>query len=124
KGRIYRLPVEGGKAEVIDTGFALRCNNDHGLSPDGRSLAISDQARGGKSIIYVLPAGGGEPRQITSAAPSYWHGWSPDGSMLAYCAERKGEFDVYSISTQGGEEKRLTTTKGLDDGPDYTADGK
>ncbi|HYG33547.1 MAG TPA: hypothetical protein VEC99_02105, partial [Clostridia bacterium] len=123
-GRIYRLPIAGGTPTLIDTDFADRCNNDHGLSPDGAILAISDQARGGKSIIYTVPVTGGTPKQITALAPSYWHGWSPDGSTLAYCAERDGEFDVYTIPATGGEEKRLTTAKGLDDGPDYTADGK
>jgi TolB protein len=123
-GRLYRLPVFGGKPELVDTGFANKCNNDHGLSPDGTQLAISDQSRGGKSLVYVLPVHGGLPRQITERGPSYWHGWSPDGSTLAYCAERAGEFDVYTISIHGGEEKRLTSAKGLDDGPDYTADGR
>ena len=123
-GHIYRLPVTGGKPERIETGFADHCNNDHGLSPDGTSLAISDQSRNGKSMIYILPATGGTPRQLTSLAPSYWHGWSPDGSTIAYCAEREGEFDVYIMSANGGVEKRLTTAKGLDDGPDYTPDGK
>jgi Tol biopolymer transport system component len=123
-GRIYRLPVAGGKPELIDTGFAQRCNNDHGISPDGARLVISDQTRGGKSLIYTLPITGGSPLPITPLGPSYWHGWSPDGTTLAYCAERNGEFDVYTIPSQGGEEKRLTTAKGLDDGPDYTADGK
>ncbi|HWI59839.1 MAG TPA: hypothetical protein VNZ22_21600 [Bacillota bacterium] len=123
-GHIYRLPVAGGQPERLDTGFADHCNNDHGLSPDGTKLAISDQTRGGKSIIYVLPATGGAPRQITSLAPSYWHGWSPDGATLAYCAERNGEFDIYTIPAAGGDEKRLTTAKGLDDGPDYSPDGQ
>jgi hypothetical protein len=123
-GRIFRLPVKGGKPVEIDTGFANRCNNDHGLSPDGTRLAISDQSRGGKSLIYVVPLAGGEPRPVTTLAPSYWHGWSPDGSTLAYCAERNGEFDVYTISVDGGEERRLTDAKGLDDGPEYTHDGK
>jgi Tol biopolymer transport system component len=123
-GRIFRLPVKGGKPVEIDTGFANRCNNDHGLSPDGLHLAISDQSRGGKSLIYILPVGGGPPKPITTLAPSYWHGWSPDGTTLAYCGERNGEFDVYTIPADGGEEKRLTTAKGLDDGPEYTPDGK
>ena len=123
-GHLYRLPVAGGKPELIDTGFANHCNNDHGLSPDGRSLAISDQSRGGKSLIYIVPTSGGTPRKVTSLGPSYWHGWSPDGLTLAYCAERNGEFDVYTIPAEGGEEKRLTTAKGLDDGPEYTSDGK
>jgi dipeptidyl aminopeptidase/acylaminoacyl peptidase len=123
-GHIYRRLVAGGKPEQIDTGFADHCNNDHGLSPDGTRLAISDQSRGGKSMIYILPVNGGTPRQLTTLAPSYWHGWSPDGSTVAYCAERNGEFDIYTIAAEGGDEKRLTTAKGLDDGPDYSPDGK
>ena len=123
-GHLYRLPVGGGEPALVDTGFANRCNNDHGLSPDGARLAISDQSRDGRSLIYVLPASGGAPRQVTATGPSYWHGWSPDGATLAFCGERDGEFDIYTIPAEGGEEKRLTTAKGLDDGPDYTADGK
>ncbi len=123
-GRIYRLPASGGEPKPVDTGFANRCNNDHGLSPDGSMLAISDQTRGGKSIIYTLRAAGGAPKQITALAPSYWHGWSPDSSTLAYCAERNGEFDIYIIPAAGGAETRLTSAQGLDDGPDYTPDGK
>jgi TolB protein len=123
-GRIYRLPAAGGKPEVIDTGFANRCNNDHGFSPDGARLAISDQSRGGKSLVYVLPSSGGTPRLLTSLGPSYWHGWSPDGSMLAYCADRNGNYDIYTIPVDGGEERRLTLAPGLDDGPDYSPDGR
>ena len=77
-GHIYRLPVKGGTPIEIDTGSAHRCNNDHGLSPDGTRLAISDQSRGGKSLIYL--AAGFRRRlrkQITPSGPSYWHGWSP-----------------------------------------------
>jgi Tol biopolymer transport system component len=124
RGKIYRLPVGGGEPQVINTGFAIRCNNDHGISPDGTTLVISDQTRGGKSLIYTLPISGGEPRLITALGPSYWHGWSPDGATLAYCAERDGEYDVYTIPARGGDETRLTTAEGLDDGPDYSPDGK
>jgi TolB protein len=124
-GLLFAIPVAGGVPRKIDTGFATRCNNDHGLSPDGRQLAISDQSQGDrKSLIYVLPATGGAPRLVTTHGPSYWHGWSPDGKTLAYCAERGGEYDVYTISVEGGEERRLTTAKGLDDGPDYSPDGE
>lgn len=124
-GRIVKLPVEGGTPEVLDTGFAVRCNNDHGISPDGTLLAISDQSQGDrKSRIYVLPITGGTPRLVTPLAPSYWHGWSPDGRTLAYCAERGGNYDIYTIPVAGGQEQRLTTAEGLDDGPDYSPDGK
>jgi len=124
-GRLYKLSPTGGEPELLDTGFATRSNNDHGFSPDGSQLVISDQSQGdNKSLIYILPSNGGTPRLVTRLGPSYWHGWSPDGKTLAYCAERNGEYDVYTISTEGGEEKRLTTAIGLDDGPDYSPDGQ
>jgi TolB protein len=123
-GRIYRIPAAGGEPTLIDTGFATRCNNDHGISPDGSTLVISDQSQGqNQSLIYTLPIGGGTPRLVTPEGPSYWHGWSPDGKTLAYCARRGGEFDVYTIPVEGGQETRLTTAKGLDDGPEYSPDG-
>lgn len=123
QGLLYKIAVEGGKPEQIFTGTAKRINNDHGISPDGTQLVISDQTETGKSLIYALPISGGEPQKITAEGPSYWHGWSPDGKTLAYCAERNGHYDIYTIPFERGEEKRLTTAKGLDDGPDYSPDG-
>ena len=124
-GHLYRVPADGGTPVAIDTGFATRVNNDHGISPDGTMLAISDGSQDDrKSRIYVLPIGGGTPRRITEKSPSYWHGWSPDGKTLAFCGERNGNFDVYTIPAAGGEETRLTTAEGLDDGPEFSPDGK
>ncbi|MGA2323701.1 MAG: hypothetical protein ABSG22_07635 [Sedimentisphaerales bacterium] len=124
-GLIYTMPAEGGKPQLLDTGEAKKCNNDHGLSPDGKFIAVSSQhTPDSKSRIYVLPITGGQARLVTPNAPSYWHGWSPDGKTLAYCAGRNNDFDICIIPVNGGEETRLTTTPGLDDGPEYSPDGK
>ena len=124
-GRMEKIPATGGATQVIDTGFATRCNNDHGISPDGTQLVISDQSQEEhKSLVYIAPIAGGAPRRITQKSPSYWHGWSPDGKTLAFVGERNGDFDIYAIPAAGGEEKQLTTAKGLDDGPEYSPDGK
>ena len=124
-GRIQRLEVGGTSPVAIETGFANRCNNDHGISPDATELAISDNSQGDhNSLVYIVPIGGGTPRRITQKSPSYWHGWSPDGKTLAFVGQRDGEFDIYTIPAAGGEETRLTTAKGLDDGPEYSPDGK
>lgn len=124
-GKMFRLAIGQDKPTVIETGFAIQCNNDHGISPDGKTLVISDQSQEGhKSIIYTLPITGGAPKHITKNSPSYWHGWSPDGKTLAFVGERGGQFDIYTIPVDGGEETRLTTANGLDDGPEYTPDGK
>ena len=123
-GRLYRISTQGGEPVMIDTDFADRCNNDHGFSPDGTLLAISHSPEGGSSTIYTVPATGGVPTLVTPRAPSYWHGWSPDGQTLVYCARRGGDYDVYAIPAGGGEEVRLTDAPGLDDGPEYSPDGK
>jgi Tol biopolymer transport system component len=117
-GRLWKMPSEGGEPEVVDTGPIKGLNNDHGISPDGKTLAIS------AGQIFLVPAAGGRPRQVTSQTPSYYHGWSPDGRTLAYCAKRGENFDLYAIATEGGEERRLTSHDGYDDGPDYSPDGR
>lgn len=126
-GKLYKFDLQSGKPELINTGTATNNNNDHGISFDGKMLAISNHTSdNGKnnSIIYTLPISGGEAFRVTEKGPSYWHGWSPDGKQLVYCAERDGEYDVYQISAQGGSEKRLTDAPGLDDGPEYSPDGQ
>jgi Tol biopolymer transport system component len=134
-GRLYSLPADGDqRLDEIPTGFATRANNDHGISPDGRSLVLSHHAEEHitdpdqawlASSIYVLPIEGSPtPVKVTAKAPSFWHGWSPDGGTLVYTALRDGEWDIYAIPVSGGEEQRLTTCPGLDDGPDYAPDGE
>ncbi len=118
------LPLQTASTPIA-TGAQRKCNNDHGLSPDGAQVAISDSsAPDGVSHVYLLPMAGGTPRLITQKGPSYWHGWSPDGKMLAFTGQRGGEFDIYTIPVEGGAETRLTTAPGLDDGPEYSPDGQ
>ena len=134
-GLLYRIavtpngmPVEGSRPTVIPTGFATRNNNDHGLSPDGQTLAISHHTEGypegADSMIYTVPVAGGVPGQVTTKAPSYWHAWSPDGSTLVYTAERNRQFDIYQIPAEGGDEVNLTNNAARDDGPDFSPDGR
>ena len=124
-GHIERLTVGSYKPVIIDTDFATRCNNDHGISPDASQIAISDNSQGDhNSRVYLVPTTGGTPHRITEKSPSYWHGWSPDGKTLAFVGQRNGDFDIYAIAAAGGEETRLTNAKGLDDGPEYSPDGK
>ena len=123
EGHLFRVPLDAPDLLPVDTGFADRCNNDHGISPDGKMIVISHNTDDG-SAVYTLPAEGGTPTPVTQLCPSYWHGWSPDGTTLAYVAKRgDGHFDVYSIPVGGGEETRLTNGEGHCDGPDYSPDG-
>jgi len=121
-GKLYRVDVTGkAQPERVGLDAGYEANNDHGLSPDGKWLAISAEHGGAKaSQVYVADANGGKPRLITPHMPSYFHGWSPDGKWLAFVGERNNNFDIYRISVTGGQEERLTTDPGFDDGPDYS----
>ena len=125
-GRLARFDLATRTPALIDTGFAIRNNNDHVLSFDGALLGISDQsAPDGQSAICTLPVGGGMPKRITPLTPSYLHGWSPDGKWLVYTGGRSNKYDIYKTLADGsGPEIRLTDAPGLNDGPEFTPDGK
>jgi len=129
EGSLYKMKVEGGTPEKINTDFANRNNNDHGISFDGKMLAIShhrDGLPGGGSTIYVLPLAGGTPKQVTEKTPSYWHGWAPNGKEVLFVGQRETKFyDIYKVAINGGTEIKLTSNDRYHvDGPEYSPDGK
>lgn len=133
QGKLHRFHIATGEEELIDTGFADMCNNDHVLSPDDSFIAVSHASEEDlQSRIYIVPLRVAEkgakvkPRIVTAEAPSYLHGWSPTDKLLAFCGERNsdGDYAVYTIRTDGSEEKKLTFTDSLDDGPEFSPDGK
>ena len=130
-GSLYLIPAIGGEIAKLNTGFANNLNNDHGISLNGKLLAISHSRQGlpgGGSTVYVLPLKGGKPRLITENTPSYWHGWSPNNKELLYVAQRNGIpiYNIYRYSIKGGKEVALTNNKSGEhvDGCEYSPDGK
>ncbi len=127
-GALMRFDLKTRKPTLIDTGTCNKNNNDHVLSFDGKMLGISDTSASGGSCIYVVPAKGGTPKKVTTNTPSYLHTWSPDGKMLYFAGQRRvngtNKFDIYKIPVKGGEEVKLTDAPGVNDGPEFTPDGK
>ena len=129
-GRLYKIAPDGSTDLIeINTGNINQCNNDHVISADGRWIYLSSNDPANKewsSYVYKVPFEGGEPVKLTPIGPSYLHGVSPDGRQIAYCAFRDVDpaADVYVMPVNGGKEVRLTDAPGLDDGPEYSMDGK
>ena len=110
--------------------FRLKLVSDARISPDGTRVAfvvtrLDEEQDEYLSAIWMVPAGGGEPRQFTygpkrDTAPR----WSPDGRMLAFLSERDGKKkQVYVMPSDGGEPRRLTDiTLGCDE-PVWSPDG-
>jgi len=82
--------------------------------------------------IFVVPAGGGTPRQLTDGQ---WHHngveWTPDSKQILFGSNRVAdaeyqwrESDIYSVAVETGAIKQLTTRKGPDGSPQVSPDGK
>ncbi len=126
---LYTYDLATNTPTLLNTGDVKRNNNDHVMSFDGKRLAISSfGVKGGpdngKSVGYVLPLTGGQPKRITTTAPSYIHSWSPDGKSIVFMSTRDNNSDIYRVSSEGGLETRLTTDPAYDDGCEFTPDGK
>ncbi|MDB5263999.1 MAG: hypothetical protein JWQ14_3282 [Adhaeribacter sp.] len=129
-GLLYTIPVTGGTPEKVNTGAITKSNNDHGISFNGKQLAISsgrEGASGGGSYVYVLPLTGGDPKLVTEQSPSYWHGWAPNNKEVTFVGQRNGSkiYNIYRANINTGKEVALTSnTTGHVDGPEYSPDGK
>lgn len=124
-GKVMKVPVAGGTPEALDIGAATRCNGSHGLSPDGKWLAISCSMPGKpESRVYIVPSDGGTPRIVTENPNSYFHNWSPDGKRIIFTRPSHGSGNIYAIPVEGGDEKALTTGSGISDDPDCSPDGR
>jgi len=127
-GRLFRFALDGTEPvspEQIGLDSAYRCNNDHGISPDGKRIAFSaNLAPSQQSQVFIANADGSQPRLLTPKTPSYFHGFSPDGHWLAFVGQRNDKFNIFRVSAGGGEEQQLTSKAPYDDGPDYSPDGK
>ncbi len=91
----------------------------------------------GHTHIFIVPAEGGTPRQITSG--DYNHGggrgggfsFTPDGKEILFSGLRAEdaeyqyrESEVYAVNVADGAIRQLTNRKGPDGGPVVSPDGK
>jgi dipeptidyl aminopeptidase/acylaminoacyl peptidase len=87
----------------------------------------------GFTHIFVVPASGGTPRQLSSG--DFNHGgslsWTPDGKQLLFSANRNPDWEydfrnseVYALTVASGDIKALTSTAGPDRSPVVSPDGK
>lgn len=116
---------------AIDDLFRLILPSSPAISPDGARVAFAVKRVDKKenryiSHLYVMPAKGGKPRQLTrglvgDGAPA----WSPDGKLLAFVSDRGGVANIWLLSLEGGEPQAITELKGGPVGaPHWSPNGK
>ena len=80
-GDIYKMPVGGGKAELLCGGVSWECQPR--FSPDGKLIAFTSDRDGGDNI-WVIDSDGKNRRQVTKEnyrlvnSPA----WTPDGQYI------------------------------------------
>jgi len=96
--------------------FALKRISDPQISPDGKSVAyvvsvVDKEKNASTSTIWLVPAAGGEARQLTGGPKHDSHPrFSPDGTKLLFESDRSGEGQLWVLDlVAGGEAKQLTT---------------
>ncbi|HEX9857864.1 MAG TPA: Tol-Pal system protein TolB, partial [Paracoccaceae bacterium] len=93
------------------------------FSPDGSQI-VFESDRSGTQQLYIMPAGGGEPRRISNGAGRYGTPvWSPRGDYIAFTKQNQGRFHIGVMLTDGQEE-RLLTASFLDEGPTWAPNGR
>jgi dipeptidyl aminopeptidase/acylaminoacyl peptidase len=102
-------------------------SNDYAWNADGSALAFTSEpleqpARSTNSDIWLVPAGGGSPRNLTAgnlgadAQPSF----SPDGKLFAWVSQARPGFEAdlwvlnYVPANQAGSAPPIAISKGLD----------
>src|SRR5262245_37421717 len=111
------------KKRLTEGNFSV---SDPKWSPNGASIAFVMSKSGSQESsfidisedrntdIYMIPAGGGSPRQLTAnPGPDSNPEWSPDGKLIAYTSnpEQKSwaeKTDAMVISPDGGSPRNLT----------------
>lgn len=103
------------------------------MSPDGREIVFNSD-RGGSPQLYIMntdgtprtcPSGGRDVAcRITFGSGRYSTPvWSPRGDLIAFTKQTRGKFHIGVIGTDG-EGERLLTESYLDEGPDWSPNGR
>src|SRR6266404_1234302 len=113
-GDLWTVGTRGGTATRLTSNPGLELFGK--FSPDGRFIAFTGQY-GGDEQVYVMPSGGGAPRQLTFyPAPGplaeRWgydnqvYGWTPDGTAVLFRSARDGymltDSKLYTVPMNGG----------------------
>ncbi len=122
-GQLWSVSRNGGDALQLTNGAARKSNPK--FSPDGKWIAFTGQYDGNFNV-YVMPAEGGEPRQLTFApGPDVVEGWTPDSRRILFKSPRQSYSpryeQLYTISRSGGFEQPLPLPMGYQGS--YSADG-
>ena len=122
-GQLWRVPLDGDAPRRLTRGFS---DSSPKFSPDGRLIAFIRSTPDGKPQLFLMPADGGEPMQVTDRKLGVSDVvFSPDSRHLAFVSRvpEEGRYGTLDGVSPGQEDARhLTTFQFQMNGLGYTAD--
>ena len=95
--KISAVDVSTGQRRIITKIDAVQPN----WSPHGNRIAYQGRRNGAQRDIWTIPAGGGEPVEVTNDAAMDWNPvWSPDGTYLYFVSDRAGSMNLWRVPIQ------------------------
>jgi tricorn protease len=111
-GRLWSMKPDGSDQKVFINQSEVI---DHEWSPNGKWIAFARTDGSFASEIYVVPAAGGEPKNVTRyATANYDITWSTLGMKLAFLSERRQSQGMYVMSLQKPAAKDAPTSYDID----------
>ncbi|HZT32459.1 MAG TPA: S9 family peptidase [Bryobacteraceae bacterium] len=135
--------------------FLSQAGNMLAWSPDGRQLAFAGTLDpvpppadplvitrmqyktrtamwdGRRTHLYVVPAGGGTPRAITSGRfDEHSIDWGGDGAEIVFLSNHEPEpdarlnYDIFAVNVATGAVRQITRTPGVEMNPAVSPDGR
>ena len=87
KGRIWLAPTSGKGGEPRALTSPEFSSSEPAFSPDGKRLAFTRKAEGGKPQLFLMPLDGGEAQKLTDLPlGAFDPSWLPDGSGIVFGA--------------------------------------
>lgn len=120
-GRIWTMPVAGGRAEPLTDPFGDA--RQPAWSPDGRRIAFHAYWDGNYHIWSVAADGSDLRRHTTGPFDHREPHWAPDGRRIAFSSDRGGSYDLWSATVSGGQLEQLTDAPDSEYGPAFSPDG-
>lgn len=105
EGDLWTAPVKSGQAVRLTAMPGYETNAR--VSPDGKWIAFTGRQYG-NADVFVMPATGGDIRQLTfHTANDEVSSWSWDSKNIYFTSGRMGQASGFTVSKEGGTPQRV-----------------